>query len=94
MFRECVKEKTMLKNCSSVDFISWLLGRKSRLSRLYPMHTCIFHLQIEEDDVVGVFEKVIPSALTALVTKCYGVTALSKLGRRGLILFHVWFWLQ
>lgn len=37
---------------------------------------------ISENDVVGVFESVLPSALTSLWTKCYGVTALAKLGTR------------
>lgn len=37
---------------------------------------------VSESDVVSVFEAVLPSALTSLMTKCYGVTALAKLATR------------
>uniref|UniRef100_A0A8R1DUN4 AP-1 complex subunit gamma n=1 Tax=Caenorhabditis japonica TaxID=281687 RepID=A0A8R1DUN4_CAEJA len=37
---------------------------------------------ISENDVISVFEAVLPSALTSLITKCYGVTALAKLVTR------------
>ncbi|CAL2027997.1 unnamed protein product [Caenorhabditis brenneri] len=37
---------------------------------------------ISESDVISVFESVLPSALTSLITKCYGVTALAKLATR------------
>ncbi|VDK43518.1 unnamed protein product [Cylicostephanus goldi] len=39
-------------------------------------------LQVEENDVVEVFEHVLPSTLTSLSTKCYAVTALAKLATR------------
>lgn len=38
--------------------------------------------KVEESDVVSVFENVLPSTLTSLSTKCYGVTALAKLATR------------
>ncbi|KJH46854.1 adaptin region [Dictyocaulus viviparus] len=38
--------------------------------------------KVEETDVIGVFETVLPSTLTSLLTKCYGVTALAKLATR------------
>ncbi|KAF1769661.1 hypothetical protein GCK72_001478 [Caenorhabditis remanei] len=37
---------------------------------------------ISESDVISVFETVLPSVLTSLMTKCYGVTALAKLATR------------
>lgn len=37
---------------------------------------------ISESDVISVFETVLPSALTSLMTKCYAVTALAKLSTR------------
>ncbi|CAJ0574443.1 unnamed protein product, partial [Mesorhabditis spiculigera] len=38
--------------------------------------------RIEEDEVLALFEQVLPSNFTSLVTKCYGVTALAKLATR------------
>ncbi|CAI2292474.1 unnamed protein product [Caenorhabditis sp. 36 PRJEB53466] len=37
---------------------------------------------ISEFDVICVFESILPSALTSLMTKCYSVTALAKLSTR------------
>lgn len=39
-------------------------------------------MQIDENDVVQVFENVISSTLTSVTTKCYAVTSLAKLATR------------
>lgn len=41
-----------------------------------------FALQIDEGDVVEVFERILPSTLTSTVTKSYAMTALAKLDTR------------
>ncbi|VDL82177.1 unnamed protein product [Nippostrongylus brasiliensis] len=38
--------------------------------------------KVDENDVIGVFETILPSTLTSLSTKCYAVTALAKLATR------------
>jgi hypothetical protein len=39
-------------------------------------------LQIMEDDVIAVFERVIPSNLSSVLTKAYALTAFAKLATR------------
>lgn len=41
-----------------------------------------FFFQIEEGDVIAVFERILPSALTSIITKEYALSALVKLDTR------------
>ncbi|CAI4229862.1 unnamed protein product [Auanema sp. JU1783] len=76
LFRAAQKDSINAQPLLQVAF--WCLGEFGDL--LLQSHDA--DSALNESDVIDIFEQILPSTLTSIVTKCYGVAALAKLATR------------